>query len=58
MLSEYSTDLGPTKHHSIEEDLKLLESGLARAYHPVLLNWGQDLVVPETGLVRDVSVDI
>lgn len=42
--------LRPAKHHTVEQDLEFLESNLARADHSILLNRGQNLVVPETRL--------
>ena len=53
MTSQHCTNLCSSKHHSIEEDLEFLESELARTYHPVLLDGGQDLIIPETSLGSD-----
>ncbi len=46
--------LRPAKHHTVEQDLEFLESNLAGTDHSILLNRGQNLVVPETRLKRGV----
>lgn len=44
------TDLRPTQHHAVKEDLQLLERNVPWSPHPILLNRTQDLVVPKTDM--------
>lgn len=46
------THLGSAEHHSVQQDLQFLESGLSWANHTVFLNRCKDFGIPEASMLH------